>query len=86
MDLSNILSEGVIEDLLQIFLPKHVQDNIKGQNKEKIKKLENDLDKANKEFDDATEKVRKALENQFGKKIKKQSSKKVIDNYYKSGR
>jgi acetyl-CoA carboxylase alpha subunit len=83
MDMDNILSEGVWEVLLHTIVPQSLVKKYKQKSDAKIKKLEKEIEVLAKKQDDAQENMIKALEKRTGKKIKRQSAKDTISDYYK---
>jgi acetyl-CoA carboxylase alpha subunit len=86
MDMDNILSEGVWEVLLHTIVPQSLVKKYKQKSDAKIKKLEKEIEFLAKQQDDAQERMFKALEKRTGKKIKRQSAKDTIADYYKKRR
>tara|TARA_R100000008_G_C3520533_1_gene133730 strand:- start:288 stop:554 length:267 start_codon:yes stop_codon:yes gene_type:complete len=86
MDKDNVLSEGLIDKLIKSLIPTSIQKKITQNSIQNLKKqnikIEKELEVLNKKQSDAAEKMRKALEKQYGVKIKRQSAEKAIEDFY----
>ena len=86
MNTKNILSEGLINKLIGILIPKKVREKMKKSKIEKvnkkIEKLGKEVSDLSKKQSDAKERMIKALEKQYGTKIKRQSAEKAIKDFY----
>lgn len=86
MNHRNLLNEGLLDDLINLFLPgmrdRAEQDQLKKQAK-KLKKYEKDLERAEQKKDAAIDRFEKAWEKRTGKKLdlKNKTLQQILDKY-----